>query len=429
MSIMKRFSLFVVLVTALLISFQTMFSSPTYAASSVNALGSGYGFGGYAEIPVGSSLTTSGPFVPAWFGCRMDNLSTGSSASSMAVSSYSTSGAAQTSITNTQDASGGTVQTITNVNNLNMLSGLITASSIRGAVASTINATSASSRVIDDAFNGLVVAGQAIGVNPGPNTTIQLANVGSVVLNEYGNPTNGSNSTSIGLNMIDLRVMQNNTYKLPIGTQIIIGQVNSGEQRMTIRATVNGSSYGFSSTSSSGQPSGSGGIGPITAAQLPCTGGSFQDSAAASSYPGIGTLGASSANASGQVTATMATATTSANVQNVNLFSGLINANQISATANANWNGSGSGSATTKLTNMTIAGLPVSASPPPNTRQSLPGIGYIVLNEQSGTANASGATESVNAMDVVITTANAFKLPVGTHIILGHAEAGANSVS
>ncbi|HYL45117.1 MAG TPA: choice-of-anchor P family protein [Ktedonobacteraceae bacterium] len=426
---MKRFSIFVVLIAALLICFQTTISSPVNAASSVNALGSGYGFGGYAEIPAGSGMTTSGPFVPAWFGCQMDTLSTGSSASNMNVSSYSTSGAAQTSITNTQDANGGTVQTTTNVNNLNMLSGLITASSIHSAVASTIDAVTASSRVVDEAFNGLVVAGQPIGVNPGPNTTIQLANVGNVVLNEYGNPTNGSDSTYIGVNMIDLRVTQNNFYGLPIGTQIIIGQANSGEQRMALRATVSGNSYGFSSSSSSGQPSGSGGIGPITAAQLPCTGGSSQDSAAASSYPGIGSLGASTANTSGQITSTMATATNSASVQNTNLFNGLINGDQMSATANASWDGSGSGSATTKLTNVTIAGLPVSASPPPNTQRPLPGIGYVVLNEQSGTANASGAAESVNAMDIVVTTANAFKLPVGTHIILGHAEAGANGLA
>lgn len=428
---MKRFSLFVVLIAALLICFQTAFSSiaPAYAASSVNALGSGYGFGGYAEIPAGSGLTTSGPFVPAWFGCRMNNLSTGSSASSMAVSSSATSGAAQTSVNNTQDATGGTVQTTTNVNNLNMLSGLITASSIHGTVASTINATSASSRVVDDVFNGLVIAGRPIGVNPGPNTTIQLANIGNVVLNEQGSPVNGSDSTYMGVNMIDLHVTQNNTHGLPIGSRIIIGQVNSGEQRMALRAAVSGSSYGFSSSSSSGQPNGSGGIGPITVAQLACTGGSFQDSAASSSYPGIGTLGASSANTSGQITATMATAANSASVQNANLFSGLIKGNQISATANATWNGTGSGSATTKLTNVTIAGLPISASPPPNTQRTLPGLGYVVLNEQSGTANASGAKESVNAMDIVVTTANAFKLPIGTHIILGHAEAGATSLS
>ena len=426
---MKRFGVFVVLIAALLICFQTVLSSPAYAATSVNALGSGYGYGGYAVIPTGSGLTTSGPFVPAWFGCRMDDLTTGTSASSMAVSSYSTSGAAQTSITNTQDSTGGTVQTTANVNNLNMLSGLITASSIRGAVASTIDATSASSRVVDDTFNGLVVAGQPIGVNPGPNTTIQLANLGNVVLNEQGSPVNGSNSTYMGINMIDLHVTLANTYGLPIGTQIIIGQVNSGEQRMALRAIVSGNSYGFSSSSNSGQPSGSEGIGPITVAQLACTGGSFQNGAATGSYPGIGTIGASSANTSGQITATMATATNSASVQNVNFLNGLLKGSQVSATANANWNGSGSGSATTKLTDVTIAGLPVSASPSPNTQQLLPSLGYVVLNEQSGTANASGASESVNAIDIVVTTANTFKLPIGTHIILGHAEAGATSLS
>jgi len=44
-----------------------------------------------------------------------------------------------------------------------------------------------------------------------------------------------------------------------------------------------------------------------------------------------------------------------------------------------------------------------------------------VVNEQKITITSTGASASVNAFDLVVTTSNAFGLPVGTHIVVGHA--------
>lgn len=416
----KRFSLFALLIAALLICWQGMFTSPAYAAGSVNSLPDGYAYVAYAAIPTGSGLTTSGPLLPAWFGCRMATYSTGASASNASLSSYANSGVAQTSVTNTQTSSSGTVQTTASVKNLNILSGLITAASLQATVASTITATTATSRVVGVSVTGLTVAGHTV-TAPAPNTTIRIANLGDVVLNEQGGPTNGANTTYVGISVIDLHVTLANTYSLPVGTQIIIDQVNSSELRTAQPLSIGGQAYGLSSTSQGS--SASQGTGLVSLAQLPCAGGSDQNSPAGSSYPSIGSTGVLAANASGQITSTKSTATTSASVQNINLLAGLIHGNQIRATAAANWNGSGSGSAVTNLTNVTILGLPVAASPAANTKLSLPGLGYVILNEQTSSSSASGVTESVNAMDIVVTATNAFGLPIGTHIILGHADA------
>src|SRR5436190_1541833 len=82
--------------------------------------------------------------------------------------------------------------------------------------------------ILDATFTGLNVAGHAISASPGPNTTIHIANLGDVVLNEQGNgPSNGPVSTYAGINMIDLHVTNANTLGLPLGTRILIATVNS----------------------------------------------------------------------------------------------------------------------------------------------------------------------------------------------------------
>ena len=423
----KRFCLFTLFIAALLTSWQGGFSSTAYAAGSVSSLPNGYAYVAYAVVPTNSGVTTSGPILPAWFGCRMVTYSTGDSASTTSLSSYANSGVAQTSVTNTQSGSSATVQTTASIKNVNILSGLITAAALQATVASTIDATAATSRVVGVSLTGLTVAGHTI-TAPAPNTTISIANLGEVVLNEQGGPNNGTNTTYVGVNAIDLHVTLANSYNLPIGSQIIIDQVNSSELRTAQPLSIGGQAYGLSSSGQGG--SGSERSGFFSFAQLPCAGGTDQNGSAGSTYPGIGSTGALAANASGQISPTTSHATTSASVQNANLFAGLIQGNQISATATANWNGSGSGSATTNLTNVTITGQPVAASPPPNTKLSLPGLGYVVLNEQTSSSSTSGVAESVNAMDIVVTfTNNTYNLSVGTHIILGHADASITSFS
>lgn len=429
---MKRSTILFATALVTLLSLSYMFSftytNTAKAESTIINLANGYAFAGYATIPSGSSSTNVayGPIGELWFGCSNRVTQVNNGVANLALGSYANSGIAQTSITTSKGAASATIQTVTSVQNVNVLSGLITAKQIQGEVASTITATDATSTVVDASVVGLTVAGKAINTTPGPNTTVQIANLGYVVLNESG-LTNGANYTYIGLSMIDLHVTVANSQGLPIGAQIIIGEVNSNQQRLAQPTVVEAHSYGFNVTGQSS--SGSASSSPTAPANLNCTGGYAQNGTASTSSQQAGSVGTENDAVSGQITPSGTTASSVANISNPNLLGGLIRGSQVTAKSYAAWNNTGSGSVSTDLTNMTIDGVPASKSPGANTRVSLLGLGYVILNEQTSSVNSTGATETVNAVDIYITQTNAFGIPIGTQIILGHATASAFSFS
>lgn len=162
-------------------------------------------------------------------------------------------------------------------------------------------------------------------------------------------------------------------------------------------------------------------VGPLFPASLGCTAqpGSANSSGA--------TLNLNSAGGGGPVTdqvmvqgyTSSVTVTSSATVANVSLLSGKITASAINATAQS------VATATTlashnlsTLTNVRVNGQSVTVKP--NQKITLPGVGYVVLDEQSTSNSASNTRLFVNAIDVHITTAT-LGLPVGSQIIVAHA--------
>jgi hypothetical protein len=86
----------------------------------------------------------------------------------------------------------------------------------------------------------------------------------------------------------------------------------------------------------------------------------------------------------------------------------------------------------TSFLNLSVLGIPIAGTPAPNTVIALPGIGYLVLNEQfcdgGGLANhtCSGATHSgitVRAIDLVVNLSNSLGLPIGAQVIVAEAHA------
>ena len=113
-----------------------------------------------------------------------------------------------------------------------------------------------------------------------------------------------------------------------------------------------------------------------------------------------------------------------ADVHSASLLGGLITADEVSAVSQTSHDGSGfhvdaSGSS---LVNLIIDGHAVTATPPPNTRVNLPGVGHVILNEQHSQIGASSASLTVNMIHVIVTKTNTLGVPVGTEIIVGHAE-------
>ena len=95
-------------------------------------------------------------------------------------------------------------------------------------------------------------------------------------------------------------------------------------------------------------------------------------------------------------------------LENVSLLNGLITANSVVALASS-WLtnlGASSNASGSQLDNLVVNGVSYSSGVAPNTRVSLPGTGYVVLNEQQRTGdgiNSSGIT--VNMIHVVLVDA------------------------
>lgn len=100
------------------------------------------------------------------------------------------------------------------------------------------------------------------------------------------------------------------------------------------------------------------------------------------------------------------TAVSSATLGAVNLLSGLITADGVVAVASS-WTGNATGSdgEGSSLANLVVNGVSVD-TPAPNTTLALPGVGYVILNEQISTGDGVTTTGiTVNMIHVVLQNA------------------------
>lgn len=116
----------------------------------------------------------------------------------------------------------------------------------------------------------------------------------------------------------------------------------------------------------------------------------------------------------------------SSDVQSVNVLAGLITADEIHTDVTSQVTDSSASSANNSIfTNLVVAGIPINGTPAPNTTINLLGLGKVVLNEQEGPVNNTNYTSiAVTAIDVHVTLNNVFGLPIGTRILIAHAQSG-----
>jgi hypothetical protein len=111
---------------------------------------------------------------------------------------------------------------------------------------------------------------------------------------------------------------------------------------------------------------------------------------------------------SGAIGAQAASSQTISSLEDVNILGGTIRAKFVSAVASSTANGASASSNSfgSVLTDLSINGLPVGSgdfTPGPNTRIDLPGVGFVLLNEQTPSGDgvrSSGMT--VNMIHVVL---------------------------
>ena len=112
-------------------------------------------------------------------------------------------------------------------------------------------------------------------------------------------------------------------------------------------------------------------------------------------------------------------AVSSATLGSVSVLNGLITADGVVAMASST--GGDSNAEGSSLANLVVYGVQI-AEPAPNTRVNLPGVGYVVLNEQLATAE--GIT--VNMMHVVLQQQVLGVSRTTGNIIVGSASSGVN---
>ncbi len=143
-------------------------------------------------------------------------------------------------------------------------------------------------------------------------------------------------------------------------------------------------------------------------ATLPAISGTDGDIAHADadglSVPNALSSGLASSTATGAIGAAATSAQSVASVAEVNLLGGLITASEVIATVTSTRGASGAASNANGSTfeNLVVAGVPVTsgdATVAPNTQRSLPGVGYVVLNEQIPTGD--GVTSSGMTVNMI----------------------------
>ena len=142
-----------------------------------------------------------------------------------AVASTLTASTLNSIATGMADSAVGSAQTSAEAADVSILNGLITARQVLGVAASYVNQQAAGSGADGSALVDVVVNGVPLAGTPPPNTRIDLAGVGYVVLNEQTPTGNGVTTSGISVNMIHV-VLQNALTGLTTG-EIVVGSATS----------------------------------------------------------------------------------------------------------------------------------------------------------------------------------------------------------
>lgn len=329
------------------------------------------------------------------------------------------------------DRTGDTAEaTVTNtITGLNLLNGLITATTVKAVANTTADAQTITSNADGSTFVGLTIAGQSIVANPAPNTRIALPGVGAVVLNKRKITGNGQQQRKITVEMLTVEVNVANAFSLPVGARIVVAHAAGGFTRMNLPFLVNGQAYAAMANAAIGSQI-QNRIGKAALVTVGCVGTNGQikrNNIAALEVGTVLNIGAGETTAFGGRDGNGTIARTTARVENASLLNGLITFNAINVVAEDRYDGRRHTRSTagTSFVGLRVLGQNIPVNVAPNTRIDLPLLGYVILNEQK--LPVGRGETLVNGLRIVVTLDNPLlNLPVGSQIIVAHADANAN---
>ena len=332
-------------------------------------------------------------------------------------------------------ATSGIVKHTSKVEGVRLLGGRVTADGVLAVARTTADRTSARSNTRGSKFINLVVDGEPVVSRPAANQKMMLPGLGYFELESVALTGDGVNRSGISVNMLTVVVKENNRFDLPIGAKIVIAHAESRFKRQEPIAVVSGAGFATAGTSQVAEVENR--LGRSAAVYLPCEGTngrvlSNNIEALNITNPGDGktilSLETGRTTTKGTVSEAQTLALTTSDIVNLNLLDGAITADRVTSLARATVDSSG-GAATadgSRFEGLALGGTPLQASPPPNTRVELPGIGYVILNEQKLESGPTSAKARVIMLHVFIDTENSLGLPVGTEIMVASARSAAD---
>src|SRR5713101_1581317 len=330
---------------------------------------------------------------------------------------------------------------------VNLVSGLITADAVRGVANARASGFNSSFSSAGSAFKNLVVNGAQLN-NVNPNTTINLPavqfgagsfvklfeEVGSSSQPPPGELTGGTFAADLTVNMIRVHITSLATTGEAIDVVVSHAQAHADFPQPSgcpaLAGAVSGNATIVNEQTNPSQL-------PLVVGfvSIPPQGGhDHQDlDQLSTSFVSGGT---SVSDSAGSVLTSSSNSSSFAKAQNVCALpvngTCTASASVINSQANSVSGGgrSSSDTAGTSLLGLSVAGMPVSNNPPPNTTILVPGIGSVTLNEQTcdggGAPPCTGAGSSgirVRAIHVIVDNPNATGVPQGADIMVGEAHA------
>jgi hypothetical protein len=117
-------------------------------------------------------------------------------------------------------------QSTTHVANIGLLGGMVHASAIDAVATDRLHGGVRISSTHGSKVSGLKVGGLPLGTVTTANVSVNVPGIGKLIVNESRIPDSNSGDTTEA-NALHLSVLQQNTFGLPVGTEVIVGHATS----------------------------------------------------------------------------------------------------------------------------------------------------------------------------------------------------------
>jgi hypothetical protein len=382
------------------------------AASETGFTGTAYG----TSVKVASTVR-SGRSALSTLGCiSATGVTHTNTVAAVSVPPLLTTGTIDTSAASEATPGGPASVSTASTEGASALGGLVQATAVKSVSTTTETAPGTfSTSSTGTEFAGLVVAGVSIKGTPAPNTRINLAGIGYVILNQQITRTTkaGANLTVIGIHV----VVTKHNKSAKVGTQIIVSYAASGLGG-PVSGLLDGLAYG--ARANVGSTVIAGDEFPQSLSCLGSNGKTKTNQGVGLSIPGILTSGTVTDSVQGTDTATTASASASSTVQGLNLLGGKVKATAIKAAVSASGSPPTFGD-TSAFLHLTVAGHPgIGAHVAPNTKVTLAGLGTLWLHRRIKTKTKI----TVIMVQLVVTApGNPEGLKPGTTVNVAYAQA------